>query len=586
MANGAEPETASRLDTLTSEYDRLFQAIGDEEEERDIFLLAAKMGCSRPEKTAEYCERLLAAIDDGSATRAEERMAGKIQARLDQARQYIDSADLSTQEYNHLADRGEALGRPADKLDAIVRELNEMLLFVQPFIRAQQLDTSKAIIDPQHRVTEEDRKTRDRKSESVAAYFDDPGSYEENWNLVFDRINGEEMEIKVPISGRKIGYHVPGISKEDLEMLLNPILYKRSQARLQAIHDIRRFKENRQEVAASIGPDPVNLDEEAVFHPPAAFQPQAAILTNLKGSDLGIVDAGDIPPPAGVTREPQLPIATTALSQEPDAFMPSAAARGADRSSLPLDVRVVEPSPPDLPEASRIGPLPDEGRAPQPSGVEDGPGTGDSAALPPEQDPRKTPAPVGIDYDALGEDALRKYRDDHDQAVLAWMAELTAADGQDHLPVLRRYNQLELDITGAPDDFRKEVFATDPLVVKQMKLEDASRRNDLCLFISGGMKRIGRNAEDELQYDRKHYPVEMWRYLKDMFLHDPGVIASVDDFNRRWDAAVANERAAAAEQREPRIVPALQNHGERDAALEANRLHLASLNRARAGLNE
>src|SRR5690606_26898684 len=86
---------------------------------------------------------------------------------------------------------------------------------------------------------------RSRYSRELAAYFAAPLDYEEEWDLVFARVQFQELEIKAP-TAQTPHYHVPGIAKPDLDRLMNPIFKERSQARLQAMHHFQEVSRSRE----------------------------------------------------------------------------------------------------------------------------------------------------------------------------------------------------------------------------------------------------------------------------------------------------------------------------------------------------
>src|SRR5690606_31744342 len=93
---------------------------------------------------------------------------------------------------------------------------------------------------------------RSRYSREVAAYYASPLDYEDEWDRVFMRIQYEDLEIQAPTERTPL-FHVPGIAKEDLDRLMNPIFEKRSQARLRSMHKFQKLNQLRNANKAAVG---------------------------------------------------------------------------------------------------------------------------------------------------------------------------------------------------------------------------------------------------------------------------------------------------------------------------------------------
>lgn len=509
-ASGEEPQTLATLNALIESLDTLSTVVGNQEEERDLLLLTAKMACSRADKTSEYCERLLAAIDDGSATRTEERMAPLVEARLAEANTHLDNVGVTSKEFEHLGQLAEDLAREVDKLEAVVGELVSVVPDDAPFVQAHLLDEAKAVVGDPRPVTDAERQTRDRQSKSVAAYFSSPLEYEEGWDNVFDRINRGSLEIKAPDADRKLGYHVPGIAKEDLEMLLNPIFFARSQARLKGIYEIRRFKDARRDIAPSVKASPEALGGRVLKTGKPQEIVSASPVATVTEPDR---DNAELKAPAPEGRMPGVAQHIEGAEAEGARKVASAnepaKAAGSAHQPAPLDrVHLDKPGEPDIIQT----------RGPSDQG-------GHSPAFGQSQESRHS---SGVDYDRLAEIAVQKAEEDRRKAVSEWMEELAKVHDDNYLPVRWVDDKLVIDVTDAPKDMRAEIFAEDPLVLERAQREHESRREEVLLLIQSHSMPVITFDNGECRFDRKVFSLDFWRFLPDLVRHDTEIASEVE----------------------------------------------------------
>nr|WP_279614694.1 MobA/MobL family protein [Sphingomicrobium astaxanthinifaciens] len=185
---------------------------------------------SRAHKTEQRCRRL----QGGDASKKSERQQDQYARRLEEAQQYREMLDreflndLQRTEIDHA--RLEALQRKATKL---VREIDALAQAI-----GETPSTKERMIEPT-KESEAKAKSRftQRERAQVSNMHKDPPVYEQQWNEIIKKIE-RELLIQAP-SGPAGLFKVPGISKADLDVLMNPILMARTQGRLRAIFERR-----------------------------------------------------------------------------------------------------------------------------------------------------------------------------------------------------------------------------------------------------------------------------------------------------------------------------------------------------------
>ncbi|WP_265571060.1 MobA/MobL family protein [Sphingomicrobium nitratireducens] len=186
---------------------------------------------SRAHKTEQRCRRQLG----GDAGTKSERQQSQIAQRLKEAvayREMLDREfmiDLQRAEFDHA--RLEALQAKAARLvkqiDALTQAIGEAPstreLLVEP--------TGIASVEKRSRLTKRER-------DQVGKMYEDFSSYERRWDAIIQKIIDDGLPIQPPAEAGA-PYTVPGIAKADLDILLNPILDQRTQARLRGIFESR-----------------------------------------------------------------------------------------------------------------------------------------------------------------------------------------------------------------------------------------------------------------------------------------------------------------------------------------------------------
>lgn len=211
---------AGALTRATQDMHAEAAAIGSLELDGVQFLMTFEMAISRALKTREYCDRLLAAIDAGTAGKKEMKHEGLIRARRDQANQHCLKL------YREFGADYRAVVKTFEEIaetDGRISELEGRIAVLMGEAR-QELE---AVKQARSRLDRE----ADRLREQSAAY-------EASWERVLTRIS-EQGPVVMPPNEKTPEYHVPGIQKEDLDILLNPILKRRTQARLKGIHELQ-----------------------------------------------------------------------------------------------------------------------------------------------------------------------------------------------------------------------------------------------------------------------------------------------------------------------------------------------------------
>lgn len=242
LERGLANPVVGELDSLIKDFDRRVELLEDEELELARLHLTQEMAYSRADKTAEVCNRLVEAIENGNASKSERAEEANIRARLQLAEDHAERIWDATAKDVQLA------GHLAQELFAEKRQLEGTIQSTRNSIEVAE----ELLLQDKRRRLEMDMYARKEHSydfgkrydRQIAAYFEAPQDFEDKWDRAFMRIQYEDLEIRPP-SEKVPNYHVVGISREDLERLTHPFFKKRSQARLQAMLEIREMNHRR-----------------------------------------------------------------------------------------------------------------------------------------------------------------------------------------------------------------------------------------------------------------------------------------------------------------------------------------------------
>lgn len=242
LEQGLANPVLGELDRLIEGFDKQVEILGDEELELARLHLTQRMTYSRADKTAEACSRLVEAIENGTAKKAERAQEAGIRERLQLAEKHIHRVQDAVQQDLELAgDLAKELFGEKALLEATIKSMRSAIEVAEELLLQ---DKRKRLAMDMYARKEHSYDFGTKYDRRVAAYFESPMDFDDKWDRAFMRIQYEELEIKPP-SEKAPFYHVPGISKEDLERLTHPFFKKRSQARLQAMHEIRELNRRR-----------------------------------------------------------------------------------------------------------------------------------------------------------------------------------------------------------------------------------------------------------------------------------------------------------------------------------------------------
>lgn len=243
--SGIASPIIGELSTQISAFDEAVTALGTQEHDLAELYFTAQMAYSRADKTIEVCQRLLEAIENGGASHAEREAEDKIRERLREAYDHQDRIHTATHaDIEWASSQVVEVNRRAGQLDATLKEMKHSIDHGERLLADQA-----SLPAPVPAVARHDRQmgnARARYSREVAAYFQAPLDYEEEWDRIFMRLKLEEVEIHEPTE-KTPHFHVLGIDKQDLDRLMNPIFRKRSQARLQAMCEFQKLNKTRAE---------------------------------------------------------------------------------------------------------------------------------------------------------------------------------------------------------------------------------------------------------------------------------------------------------------------------------------------------
>lgn len=204
------------LRDLGARLDRAEAVLGPHDGELAEYDVTLAMARARPDKALDTCRRILAAIDDGEASRAEERARPAITARAGEAEAFL--AGIAAIEHSQVpvvASRRAAVHTAQADVDVIVSTASTLLEQDVPAL----LTASRT------------------KSDNRAVV-----------EALFVRIMAEDMPILPP--GRTGGnYRVPGISRTELAAIASSALTDMAQKRLAALAG---FQVKRMQAAARI----------------------------------------------------------------------------------------------------------------------------------------------------------------------------------------------------------------------------------------------------------------------------------------------------------------------------------------------
>ncbi|WP_265570975.1 MobA/MobL family protein [Sphingomicrobium nitratireducens] len=188
---------------------------------------------SRAHKTEQRCRRLLG----GDAGTKSERQQRQIAQRLKEAVEYREMLDreflrdLQRWELDHarLEAQQAKAARLVKEIDALAQAMGEA-----PSTRELSVDPSET-----QKVEQRSRLTK-RERHQVSEMYEDFPAYERHWLSIIQRID-DGLPVQPP-SEAGAPFTVPGIAKADLDVLLNPILYQRTQGHLRRIFESRQVR--------------------------------------------------------------------------------------------------------------------------------------------------------------------------------------------------------------------------------------------------------------------------------------------------------------------------------------------------------
>lgn len=252
----------TELKTLKGRLDDLIAEIGDKERDVLFMHLTLQMAYSRADNTAEVCQRLLDAIAQGTATKADQDAEDKIRARLRLAEAHSDRIDAATHaDVQAAIQLAETLNFQAEQIEKIMATICELIDRVDSAMLGRRSEIGPEPAQLQQHVAAERCSPPSRKSREIEAYFRAPLDYQDEWDNIFHRIVFGDIVVEPP-SKEVPAYHVPGISKADLDKLLNPIFQARSQGRLKAIYEGRQRALRRESSRAA---ERADRDQSPVF---------------------------------------------------------------------------------------------------------------------------------------------------------------------------------------------------------------------------------------------------------------------------------------------------------------------------------
>ncbi len=238
LEQGIANPVVGELDGLIKNFDKRVERLGDEELDLARLRLTQRMLYSRADKTAEVCNRLIEAIENGTAKKAERAQEAEIRQRLQSAEDHADRVWEATKNDLELAgDLAQELFKEKGKLDATITSMRSSIEVAEELLLQ---DKRQRLAMDMYARKEHSYDFGKRYDRQIAAYFEAPQDFEDKWDRAFMRIQCEELEVRPP-SEKVPSYHVVGISREDLERLTHPFFKKRSQARLQAMLEIREL---------------------------------------------------------------------------------------------------------------------------------------------------------------------------------------------------------------------------------------------------------------------------------------------------------------------------------------------------------
>ncbi|MBX7484177.1 MobA/MobL family protein, partial [Qipengyuania qiaonensis] len=200
------------------------KTIDENEAELEQFRIALEMASARPEKTVETCERILATLDAGKGSERDRQARSLIEARLLQAEDFLERVDeICSQFLKEVAPIDEGLKAAREKVAAL---------------RAQAAPLIEAANSVATRLVE--RETAREQTEEIAATTGAVNPATTKLDRIMDRVL-EDFLVHPP-SERQANYTVPGIAREDYQMLTSESLSALAQARLKEIAKIQRAR--------------------------------------------------------------------------------------------------------------------------------------------------------------------------------------------------------------------------------------------------------------------------------------------------------------------------------------------------------
>ena len=262
----------STLETFKGRLDDLIAEVGDKERDLLFMHLTLQMAYSRADNTADVCQRLLDAIEQGTATKADQDAEGQIRERLRLAEAHSDRIDAATHsEVKAAGELAETLKVQAERIDKIMATIGELIDRADAAVLDRRSGTRPEPAQAAQHNETPGRSSQSRKSREIEAYFHAPLDYQDEWDNVFDRIVFNDTVVEPPSAEVPV-YHVPGISKADLDKLLNPIFQVRSQSRLSAIcEEQERCRKRKASLAAeqAVGDGPQIVPRPLATNPSA-----------------------------------------------------------------------------------------------------------------------------------------------------------------------------------------------------------------------------------------------------------------------------------------------------------------------------
>jgi len=259
------------LEKQVREMSALDLGLGDQERDLALSTYWLKMANSRAEDTIRRCKPILDAIEDGTAKPADVRCEKELEERVQAAEQHL--AGIRQDIAEDLEKVAPVSVDVEEKVSAIALLMSDIQILTHGIEKQLSLlPQAQLEVDRSHDAGSSpptDAPRQSRRSRQLQEYFEAPLDYEEEWDRVFHWIKHEQLEILRPNANGPI-YRVPGIKKEELDRLTNPIFRERSQARLKAMYQVREWNQERAGRASaasltSTGPEPASVEETQVI---------------------------------------------------------------------------------------------------------------------------------------------------------------------------------------------------------------------------------------------------------------------------------------------------------------------------------